>query len=177
MTSCKFIMILFLLTTFLSPATGQDKEEIIIDIKEAVEAIHLDTSLKSVTLQNQEFIQDTAVTGGELTGFFKGNKVFKIYRSLGMSGGVKITEFYYRKGKLIFVREKYNTYVYDELTKTFDYTKMNSTFNGSYYFDNDKLIEYKTKGQDRFNLENLDPEKFLLYKSDESLGYIKSKLN
>lgn len=177
MTSGKFIMSSLLLITFLSHALGQDKEEIINGIKEAVEAIHLDTSLKSVSLQNQEFIQDTAVTGGELTGFFKGNKVFKIYRSLGMSDGVKITEFYYRKGKLIFVREKFNSYVYDERTKTFDYTKINSTFSGSYYFDNAKLIEYKTKGQDRFNLEKPDPEKFLLYQSDESLGYIKNKLN
>ncbi|MEO8210362.1 MAG: hypothetical protein ABI840_07350, partial [bacterium] len=124
----------------------------------------------------QEFL-DTADVSGELTGFFKGNKIYKIYRSEGLTDGVEITEFYYRRNELIFVREKFNSYVYDNILKTFDYTKINSTFSGYYYFKDDKLIEYKTTGIKRFDDQTLSTEKSLLNKSNEAFGYIKKLLN
>ncbi|MDQ3021839.1 MAG: hypothetical protein M3R36_14900 [Bacteroidota bacterium] len=177
MTSAKFINSFFLLLIFLSPAFAQDKEDTISEIKEKVEAIHLDTALRSVILQNQEFLHDTSGAAGELTGFFKGKNIYKIYRSVGLPDGVEITEFYYRKNRLIFIRKKFNSYVYDDRLKTFDYTKMNSTFSGSYYFNNDKLIEYKTKGHNRIDDQTVSTEEILLNKSNEALGYIKNILN
>src|SRR6187399_2871529 len=107
------IISIFLFATF---SIAQDRDEIINDIQNKIEDIHLDTSLKSVTLQNEEFLPQMTDGGGELTGFYKGDKIYRIYQSVGISYGVYITEYYFWKNKLMFVHDKFNSYVVDDST-------------------------------------------------------------
>lgn len=137
----KLTCIMFLILNESGFVNSQDKKALIENIKEEIESIHLDTALKSVTLQNEEFLQNMTDGGGELTGFYKGNRIYRIYRSIGISYGVGISEFYYRKNKLIFIREKFNSYVYDSISQNFDYTKLNTTYSGKFYFNNGNLID------------------------------------
>lgn len=171
----KFALLCILAFIFNSTSYGQSKSEMIEDTNELIEIIHMDTTLKSVTLQNEEFLDNMTDGGGELTGFFKNKKIYRIYQSIGISYGVEIKEFYYRKEKLIFVREKFYSYMYDDSLKKFDYTKTETKFKGQYYFKDNKLIHYITTGHNRLE-ESLEPEKVLLNESSENIRLIKQKL-
>jgi len=157
-------------------STAQTKNEIIGDIRDIVETIHMDTTLKGVTLLNQEFLDSMTYGGGELSGFYKNKKIYYIYRSVGLSNGVEITQFYFGKNKLVFVSEKFNTYVYDDSLKTFDYTVLNTTFTGKYYFDNEKLIHKVITGDKKFDDNAVDIGKSLLEKSKENIELIKKRM-
>jgi len=172
----KFIFVYLIMSCFYSFSLGQTKNEIIEDIKNIVETIHMDTALMSVTLLNQEFIGDTTVGGGELTGFYKKKKIYYIYRSVGLTYGVELIQFYYWKNKLVFVSKKFNTYVYDDSLKSFDYTVLNTTFTGKYYFDNEKLFHKVITGNKRVDDNATDMEKSLLKDSKENIELIKKRM-
>ena len=169
------------LLIFLINASGyiysQDKKALIENIKEEIELIHLDTALKSVTLQNEEFLQNMTDGGGELTGFYKGKRIYRIYRSIGISYGVGISEFYYRKNKLIFIREKFNSYVYDSISQNFDYTKLNTTYSGKFYFNNGNIIDSSVTGNRFFSDNAVGLEKILTGESDEVFNLIYGKID
>ncbi|HMS33395.1 MAG TPA: hypothetical protein PKC91_04845 [Ignavibacteria bacterium] len=169
---CKYILLLVILLNFSKLTFAQSKEEIIERIREEIESIHLDTALKSVTLQNEEFLENMTDGGGELTGFYKGKSINRIYRSIGISFGVGISEFYYKKNRLIFIREKFNSYVYDDSLGTADYTKLNTTYSAKHYFDNGRLIESSSTGHKITSGETQDTEKILLDESDEAFNFI-----
>lgn len=154
---------------------SQTREDLINKIMDKVEDIHLDTNLKSITLQNEEFLENMTDGGGELTAFYKKNRIYKIYQSVGISYGVGITEYYYSKDKLMFVREKFNAYNYDSLS--FDYSKTTTTFSGFYYFDNDKLIHSTSTGHNRFEGESIDPAKFYLDESAKNIALMRNKMS
>ncbi len=168
-----FILVLF---TGDSNSFAQTKDEITNDIRGKMEDIHLDTAIKSVTLQNEEFLQNMTDRGGELTGFYKGKRIYRIYRSVGVSNGVYTTEFYYWKNRLMYVRDQLNSYVYNDSLGTFDYTKINPTFNGYYYFKDEKLIDYRSIGHNRFEGDDVNVEKELLDESNEVYKLIALKI-
>lgn len=114
--------------------------------------------------------------GGELTGFYKDRPLSRIYRSIGISYGVGISEFYYKKNRLIFIREKFNSYVYNDSLGTADYSKVNTTYSAKYYFDNGKLIESNSSGHKITSGDNPDTEKVLLDESDEAFNFINNKI-
>ncbi|MCB0727771.1 MAG: hypothetical protein KDD00_09930 [Ignavibacteriae bacterium] len=173
-----FITLIFLFLIIYKPGDSvcQDKEELTDRIREELEDIHLDTNLRSITLTNEEFLPDMTDGGGELTGFYNKNGIRKIYRSIGISYGVMITEFYYKKNKLIFIREKFNSYVFDEDTKSFDYTKINTTYSGSYYFHKGKIFNSTIKGNRNFEVSSTDIQNLLNIESDEAVKLISKSI-
>lgn len=168
-----FILFIF----FYSFAAAQSKEEIINRIDSYVEDIHLDTNLRTVTLQNTEFLENMTDGGGELTGFYKKDKFYRIYQSVAISYGVYITEYYYHKEQLIFVRDNFNAYVYDDSLKTFDYTKSDNTYSGVFYFDKGRIIHSSSRGHGRTEEDTVDAEKFFLNESVKDLMLLRKKLN
>jgi hypothetical protein len=173
---CRYILLIIILINFSKLTYAQSKEEITERIREEIESIHLDTALKSVTLQNEEFLENMTDGGGELTGFYKDKSICRIYRSIGISYGVGISEFYYKKNRLIFIREKFNSYVYNDSLGTADYSKVNTTYSAKYYFDNGKLIESNSSGHKITSGDNPDTEKLLLDESDEAFNFINNKI-
>ncbi len=172
----KYIFIFFQLLQISNYIYSQDKQELIEKIKEEIESIHLDTTLKIITLQNNEFLDHMPEGGGELTGFYKGKRICRIYRSIGISHGVGISEFYYKKNKLIFVREKFNSYVYDDSLGSFDYTKLNTTYEGKYYFDKGKMIHSYIKGNRINSTGSEETEIELTGESNEAFKLISYKI-
>lgn len=173
----KLSLLIFLMINASGNVYSQDTKALIENIKEEIESIHLDTALKSVTLQNEEFLQNMTDGGGELTGFYKGKQIYRIYRSIGISYGVGLSEFYYRKNKLIFIREKFNSYVYDSLSQNFDYTKLNTTYSGKFYFSNGNLIDSIVTGNRFFSDNAAGFEKILTGESDEAFNLIYGKID
>jgi hypothetical protein len=97
----------------------------------------------------------------------KNNSLRKIVVSVGLSHGLETLEFYFLKNKLIFVYEKFEGFVFDEKRSEFDYTKTEANFEGRYYFDAGKFIDYITTGHNRFEDDSLDPEMVLLNEAED----------
>src|ERR1700752_4941469 len=104
------IILLFLLIFSLA-IYGQAHEDIIKNIRKDFKAINTDTTLKKISLENEEFLENVPDGGGELTGFFKADSIVKITEWIGLSYGNRIREYYYKHDKLFFIFEKFESFV------------------------------------------------------------------
>lgn len=166
------ILIILFLGVDLSAQTDLEKVEM---IQGYVEDIHLDTLLKSVSLENDEFMEQVTDGGGELTGFYRSGRIYKIYRSVGISYGMYITEYYYRKNELMFVHEKFSQYGTDTVG-TFDYTIVTTTYSGNYFFEKGKMIYSNSTGHSRFEADSVDAAKTLTEESAHDSKLIEKKI-
>ena len=162
--------ILFLLVSF-----AQTKEEQIKMIRKKFEIINKDTTLRKLTLENEEFLVNMTDGGGELTGFYKGKEIKKIYEWIGLSNGISIKEFYFDNGQLIFVYEKFDSYIFDDKKNEFDYTKTKTIFEGRYYFNDKKLFSKSAKVDKSLAARDESTEKILVERANENLETLKKK--
>jgi len=145
-TRITFTIILSLSLTF--SVFAQNKK--IKEIRKKFQTINRDTTYSTLTLNNEEFLEQMTDGGGQLTGYFKYQNIDKIHERIGLSYGVLTREYYLEEGQLIFVFEKEDTFPYVDSLAALDYTKTETAFEGRYYFDNGKLIKTKIKGEKRF---------------------------
>lgn len=171
------ISVLFAAVLFALPLYSQDRDELINKIQAEVEKINAETKFDSVMLRNEEFLKEVPDGGGELIGYFNDKQISKITVSIGISYGIGLMEFFYSQNNLIFVGEKFESFVYIDSLNAFDYSKTETTFTGVYYFDNRKLFHQSSNGHNRFEGDDINPEKILLKESDEYLKLISNKLN
>ncbi len=136
--------------------SGQDKENTIKDIKQKIQSINQDTNYQIVTVDNEAFLDTGFIKQpgkgyGQLTGYFKNNKIYKILEIIGVKllHDIATTEYYFSDGKLIFIYEyeKYGPDISIDSTGTVDHKKTGFDFEGRYYFNNDKVINTLTSGQ------------------------------
>ena len=113
--------------------------------------------------------------GGELTGFYENKEIKKIYEWIGLSNGISIKEFYFDKGQLIFVYEKFNSFVFDDKKDEFDLTKIKTIFEGRYYFNNEKLFSKSTKGNKALAAQGESSGKSLLESADDNMRLLNKK--
>jgi hypothetical protein len=163
------------LTVSFLTALGQDKARIISDIRKEFKIINNETTLKKVVLNDEEFLDHTTDGGGQLTGFYKEGQLRKIVSWIGLSNGNEIFEFYFTNSKLIFVYEQFNSFIYDPKQETLRLDTTERTFEGRYYFNNDKLIDQITTGHNRFENDDIDPQKTLLIQAAENKKLLASK--
>ncbi|MDZ7741071.1 MAG: hypothetical protein U5Q03_04795 [Bacteroidota bacterium] len=144
------ITLSFMLTVLMfSTASGQDNK--IAEIRHKFKTINQDTTYTTMTLDNEEFLEQMTDGGGQLTGYFKGDTIYKIHERIGVSYCVRTFEYYFWNGQLIFVFEKEDAFPYVDSLATLDYTSTETTFEGRYYFDQGKLIDTKIKGEKRIS--------------------------
>ena len=155
-----FIICLVLLLS--SESLAQTNAEVINKIRKEFKTINTTKDFEIITLENEDFLTNATDGGAKLTGYYKNNSLRKIVVSVGISNGIETLEFYFLKGSLIFVYEKFEGFVFDEKRSEFDYTKTETNFEGRYYFDKGKLFDYITTGHNRFEDDSLDPEKVLV---------------
>jgi hypothetical protein len=147
----KLILICLFTSAFFQPSFGQAKTELIKVIRNDFQAISHDSTLKKKTLENEEFLKNMPDGGGELTGYYKNESIVKIVEWIGLSYGNRTREFYFRRGQLFFVYEKFESFARNDTTGETDFSKSPMiTFEGRYYFNNNKLIEQKTSGKRTF---------------------------
>lgn len=165
----RHVFLLFATFTFISTCFTQAKSDIIKGIQVEFKNINADNGLKKVTLENEEFLENMTDGGGELTGYFKKGQIKRVRQWVGLSNGNETTEFYFKNGHLIFVYEKFASFIFDPKTEQFDHTKTETTFEGRYYFHNNKLIDYRPTGHNRFEDDTIDPEKILLEEASKNV--------
>lgn len=106
----------------------------ILMVDRRVQAINAEKDYEVRTLENDEFLEYTTDGGGELKGFVKDGELVKIVRWIGLSSCVIITEYYFDRSQLIFVREQGLEFAYVDSTASFDPAVQNITTEGRYYF-------------------------------------------
>ena len=175
--AAKHIFLFFLGTVSLIVSFAQSKEEQIKLIRKKFETINKDTTLRKVVLENEEFLNNMTDGGGKLTGFYMNKEIKKIYEWIGLSNGISIKEFYFDKGQLIFVYEKFDSFVFDDKKNEFDLTKTKTVFEGRYYFNNKKLFSRSTKGDKALAAQDESTEEELVKKANENLQTLSKKTN
>jgi hypothetical protein len=157
----KIILLPLLVFSFLLPSYGQTRTDKIKSIRQWVQYINRDSHYKTLTLTNEEFIEETTDGGSELTGYFKGDTICKINEWIGLSYGIIQTEYYFKNRKLIFVYETEKHFPVIDSTQQIDNTKSELAFEGRYYFDNEKTIQVLTKGKRRWESKHDIPSDLL----------------
>ena len=173
--NAKNIFFFFLSLFFFVISFAQTKDEQIKLIRKKFEIINKDTTLRKVTLENEEFLTNMTDGGGELTGFYKNKEVKKIHEWIGLSNGISIKEFYFDKGQLIFVYEKFDSFVFDDKKNEFDLTKTKTIFEGRYYFSNKNLFSESTKGDKSLAAQDKSTGKSLLKSADDNMRSLNKK--
>ena len=173
----KHIFLFFLGTVILIVSFAQTKDEQIKLIRKKFEIINKDTTLKKVVLENEEFLSNMTDGGGKLTGSYKNKEIKKIYEWIGLSNGISIKEFYFDKGQLIFVYEKFDSFVFDDKKNEFDLTKTKTIFEGRYYFNNKKLFSRSSKGDKSLAARDESTEDDLIERATENLEALSKKTN
>ena len=155
------VFLLFALTTTFGQVK-QDKSIIILNIKKSYEQINSYKNYKTVTIDEaEEFLEHNPDNGASLKGYYKSDSLKKIIEWLGLSNKVIQNEYYFDKGKLIFVYTKESKYKFIDSTQSFDYSKLQPVFQGRYYFSNEKLFETKLTDKEHYQSKEQDALNFL----------------
>ena len=152
-----FLLALVLISTL---SISQSTKAVIAEIRKEINQINSGKTYKKLTLRDDQISKSVPDGGVRLTCYRMGNNIRKIVSWIGLSTGNRIFEYYYENNKLIFV--------YDTSKQAFRLDTTERTFEGRYYFKGDRLIDYKTTGHNRFEDDEIDPQKTLLSESDEN---------
>lgn len=175
----RFLKSIFLisLAIFLlaSAAWGQSSTENSIRyIREIFTQINSEKSLEQLKIEDEELTDEAPDGGVSLVGFFKNKQLLKIEQWTGLSYGTLQIAYYFHDDSLIFVyvQERHFKQSGDSL----DHSKIESKFEGRYYFRNDNLIHKTTKGSGFWSQSN-DSVSSLLPDSKNYLKFLYSKKN
>lgn len=171
----RIVLFYFVLSFIGIHSHCQTKTELINTIREDFRAINSDRSLTKETLDNDDFMEHVTDGGGSITGYFKNDSIVKIVEWIGLSYGNGTREFYFKKARLFFVYEKFQSFVVNDTTGEMDHDAVKTSFEGRYYFNKDKLIEQKTTGKRVFEDESADIVKELLASAAENSNLLIKK--
>ena len=151
-TVAKSMLIGLVIFNLFLQAGAQSKAVLIAAIRKDFQAINADQTLSKKTLSDEQFLENQPDGGGELTGYYKNDTIVKIVEWIGLSYGNRTREFYFKKGQLFFVYEKFESFVIKDSTEgEIDHSSVTTTFEGRYYFNKDKLIDQKILGKRTFD--------------------------
>lgn len=175
----KLIVLNICIVLFFSNPLFAQRENAILAIRNEVQEINIAKNYLVKKIDNDYFVEvkgEVTDGGQNLVGYYKDNQLKKIIYKIGLSYGVKTSEFYFVENILIFVFVKqmtyefmYNDFVENEIN---DYTKFRTNFEGRYYFKDNKIIKTLNKGNEMFS-ESTNKEKELLVRSKELINDLK----
>lgn len=146
--SIKLFIVFSLITCVISNSFSQSKEAVIKRIRNSFQQINSDRTLKTVKLENGDFLPDLADAGTSLTGYVKGDTIYKMNVWIGLSYCVRQYNYYFSNNRLIFIYESEKDFPEDS-HGGLNYNKLNLAFEGRYYLDKGKIIDMKIKGKKR----------------------------
>ncbi len=143
-----------LLTTFLilclaNVSFGQDKEDILIDIKDQMEVIDSYTEFDTFFLDPEEFLDKMPDNAAELNGYYEHERLKKIIRKVGTRSADVLTTFYFWNDQLIYVSYKQKPYLKATNAsgqKVMDYSRTFTKYESKHYFNKGEEIDTKKIG-------------------------------
>jgi hypothetical protein len=155
--------------------TKQEKSTTIAQIKTVFHQINQYKNYQIITIDDsEEFLGNATDNGGSLKGYFKADSLKKIVAWVGLSNRVVENEYYFDKGKLVFVYSTDSRYKYNDSTGEPDYSNFAEVFKGRYYFSSGKLIHAILTDKEHEKSRKEDAEEFLS-SSKEFMKILKAK--
>ncbi len=158
------VLMFFLILCNIQFSSGQEKEDILMNIKDQIEIIDGYIEFDTFFLDPEEFLDKMADHGAELNGYYEHDRLKKITRKIGARTADIVTIFYFWNDQLIYVNYEQRPYVKAKNASgqvIFDYSNTYSKYESKHYFNNGEEIEKKEIGSalKEFILE----EDFLAY--------------
>ena len=144
----KWFLLTAMLAVYISIA-AQSKNSLVNEKRKTYDQINASSSLKKITLENEDFLETMTDGGGELVGYYNKDVLVKIKEWVGLSQGNRTRFYYFKDNQLFLVVEKFNAFV--QKGDGLDKSKTKTTFEGSYYFHKNKLIDQEVKGKRNFD--------------------------
>lgn len=139
--------------------------------------IDLNDSLKSVKMENEEFLDHMTDGGGELIGFYDSTgTIRKIKVTVFISYGVQEHVFYLNEETPILIDDTFQQFAWNEETSTFDYDRFDGGFHGTYIFQDGHLIDQISLGHNRFEDDQIDIEETFKSECESYLESIRTRL-
>lgn len=136
-------------------------------IRKYVAVIESNPGSGKIQVHKNDSISETRYNKDTLTGYYNNAIITKmVSKKLGPTN-METFEYYFKDGKLIYIRE--NSLFESDLA-----------FMGEYFFHNNKMIDMNTTGHNRFENDEIDPEKTLLKETNdntEKLNKAKTSMN
>ena len=173
-----FIPILICVLVLNMPSIAQTKQEEIQAIRVSYNQINEERHFTTKKLENEEYLDHMPDGGGELTGYYKGDTLYKITDWIGISSGVIKDEYYFDKGRLIFFYEVQSRFGFNDTLQERDYSKQKVVFERRYYIHNGILIHSVKSGKSfetSSNLSNAAMQKELLDEAKQYSSLLKVK--
>lgn len=139
----------FIFLSFLSICYSQPNDTKIENIRQLFIDINNDKSFHIVKLENDEFLEEMPDGGGSLTGYFKGDTIYKMALWIGLSFGIRQYEYYFKNEQPFFIYETEDDFLINS-SGEMDQTKLKRGFEGRYYLDGRRVLEIKNHGEKRF---------------------------
>jgi hypothetical protein len=160
-----FIAMTIVSVTCFTNLYGQgkvDKSFRLMQIRQIFRQINNYKDYKVVAIEDsEEFTGHVTDNGGSLKGFYKGDSLKKIVEWVGLSNRVVQTEYYFDKGKLVFVFTTDKCFKFNAGTEKFDYSQFDKVSNSRYYFSNDRLIDTIINDKEKEKTKQQDAKVFL----------------
>jgi len=155
----KFIPLILVITFCSFTGQSQTDYNTVKKIQQYFQEINSDKNLETVSLENNAFPENTSDSECKLTGFFKLGSIEKIDERIGVSSGNRFRAYYFNDNKLIFVYERFETFIKNKDGDGLDHKKTKTTFEGWYYFNNNQIIKQEIYG--KRTVENNPPDMYL----------------
>jgi hypothetical protein len=145
MTVFKFISLISVSVLCFTLSYGHgmsEKSSTVAQMRQAIQQINEYKKYKVVTIDDPEvFLGHSTDNGDSLQGYYKSDSLKKIVEWVGLSNRVVQNEFYFAKGKLVFVYSTDKQYKFNRKSGEMDYSKFDKVFTSRYYYSNDKLLQ------------------------------------
>ena len=175
MTSIKFLILITLLFSFSS--FGQGLIDKYPEIKKEKIKIDQSDSLRTITIENEDFLENMTDGGGKLKGFYNTQKIIrKIEVIVYLSYGIQEYDFYLKNETPILIQDRFRQFAWDEESDSFDSNHFDVAFNGTYIFQNSHLVDLISLGHNRFEDDQIDIEETFMSEFETYLKKIKKRL-
>ena len=136
-------------------------------IKKVFQEVNDYKNYKIITIDDsEEFLGHGTDNGGDLKGYYKGDSLKKIVEWVGLSNRVVQREYYFDKGKLVFVYTTDSRCKFNDSTEEPDCSKFDKVLKGRYYFHDDKLIDAILSDKAQEKTKQGDSKDFLTSSKD-----------
>ena len=134
-------------------------------------------SLLTVSIENEDFLENMTDGGGHLKGFYdKNGSIRKIEVIVFISIGVQEYDFYLKNESPILIEDRFKQFSWSEETSSFDYNHFDGGFHGTYIFQNGHLVDHISLGHNRFEDDRIDIEETFMGEFESYLDKIKKRL-
>ncbi len=133
-------------------------------------------SLRTVNLENEEFLENMTDGGGQLKGLYdKHGNIRKIEVIVYLSHGIQEYDFYLENETPILIEDRFKQFAWNKKLNNYNQNNFDGGFHGTYIFQNSHLIDQISLGHNRFENDQINIEETFITEFKNYLKKIKAR--